>query len=90
MYLNFDLFLCMFRGLVGRKNLTSADMNPVLEKLKEHLVAKNVAVEIATKLCDSVSSKLEGKVNILILILFNANIWFIMYVLFRFLVHLNQ
>jgi len=54
-----------FRGLVGRKNLTAADMDPVLEKLKEHLVAKNVAIEIATKLCDSVSSKLEGKVKLL-------------------------
>jgi len=52
----------MFKGLVGRKNLTTTDMDPVLEKLKEHLVSKNVAVEIATKLCDSVSSKLEGKV----------------------------
>lgn len=39
-------------------------MDPVLEKLKEHLVAKNVAIEIATKLCDSVSSKLEGKVKL--------------------------
>lgn len=39
-------------------------MDPVLEKLKEHLVTKNVAIEIATKLCDSVSSKLEGKVMI--------------------------
>lgn len=55
--------MLFFRGLVGRKNLTAADMDPVLEKLKEHLVAKNVAIEIATKLCDSVSSKLEGKVN---------------------------
>jgi len=54
----------LFRGLVGRKNLTAADMDPVLEKLKEHLVAKNVAIEIATKLCDSVSSKLEGKVKL--------------------------
>ncbi|XP_050442436.1 signal recognition particle receptor subunit alpha homolog [Adelges cooleyi] len=52
----------MFKGLVGRKNLTAADMEPVLEKLKEHLVAKNVAIEIATKLCDSVSSKLDGKI----------------------------
>jgi len=40
-------------------------MDPVLEKLKEHLVTKNVAIEIATKLCDSVSSKLEGKVKVL-------------------------
>jgi len=65
--INFD---SLFRGLVGRKNLTATDMDPVLEKLKEHLVAKNVAIEIATKLCDSVSSKLEGKVKIF----FNKNI----------------
>lgn len=58
-----SIFIFIFsRGLVGRKNLTAGDMDPVLEKLKEHLVAKNVAIEIATKLCDSVSSKLEGKV----------------------------
>ncbi|XP_050521536.1 signal recognition particle receptor subunit alpha homolog [Daktulosphaira vitifoliae] len=52
----------MFKGLVGRKNLTASDMDPVLEKLREHLASKNVAIEIATKLCDSVSSKLDGKV----------------------------
>lgn len=51
-----------YRGLVGRKNLTATEMDPVLEKLREHLASKNVAIEIATKLCDSVSSKLDGKV----------------------------
>lgn len=58
----------IFRGLVGKKNLTADDMDPVLEKLKEHLVAKNVAIEIATKLCSSVSSKLEGKVKLFFLL----------------------
>lgn len=52
----------MFRGLVGSKNITREDMVPVLEKMKEHLIAKNVAAEIAEKLCDSVATKLEGKV----------------------------
>ena len=37
-------------------------MVPVLDKLRDHLIAKNVATEIAGKLCDSVAVKLEGKV----------------------------
>ncbi|XP_073980948.1 signal recognition particle receptor alpha isoform X2 [Rhodnius prolixus] len=52
----------LFRGLVGSKNLTKEDMVPVLEKLKDHLIGKNVAADIASKLCDSVAAKLEGKV----------------------------
>lgn len=52
----------LFRGLVGNKNLTQSDMKPVLEKLRDHLIAKNVAADIAVKLCDSVALKLEGKV----------------------------
>lgn len=52
----------MFRGLVGGKTLSEADLEPVLEKLKDHLIGKNVAAEIAGKLCQSVGRKLEGKV----------------------------
>lgn len=52
----------MFKDLVGSKSLTKEDMLPVLDKLKDHLIAKNVAADIAYKLCDSVSVKLEGKV----------------------------
>ncbi|GLV35247.1 Signal recognition particle receptor alpha [Carabus blaptoides fortunei] len=52
----------MFRGLVGSKNLTAETMKPALEKLKDHLITKNVASDIALKLCDSVATKLEGKV----------------------------
>ncbi|CAO1441202.1 unnamed protein product [Diamesa serratosioi] len=52
----------MFKGLVGAKNLTNQDMQPALEKLKEHLITKNVAADIALKLCESVSVKLEGRV----------------------------
>ncbi|XP_050511004.1 signal recognition particle receptor subunit alpha homolog [Diabrotica virgifera virgifera] len=52
----------IFRGLVGSKNLTKSDMEPVLEKMKDHLIAKNVAADISEKLCDSVATKLEGKV----------------------------
>lgn len=52
----------IFRGLVGSKNLTADDMRPALDKMKDHLIAKNVASDIAAKLCESVAAKLEGKV----------------------------
>ncbi|KAI4464108.1 signal recognition particle receptor subunit alpha [Holotrichia oblita] len=52
----------LFRGLVGSKNLSQSDMQPVLDKLKDHLIGKNVASDIALKLCDSVAAKLEGRV----------------------------
>lgn len=52
----------LFKGLVGAKNLTTEDMQPALDKLRDHLIGKNVASDIAYKLCDSVAAKLEGKV----------------------------
>jgi signal recognition particle receptor subunit alpha len=52
----------MFKGLVGGKSLQMEDVAPALEKLKDHLISKNVASEVAVKLCDSVAAKLEGKV----------------------------
>lgn len=52
----------MFKSLVGSKSLKRDDMAPVLDKLKDHLITKNVAADIAQKLCDSVGMKLEGKV----------------------------
>ncbi|XP_054650125.1 signal recognition particle receptor subunit alpha [Dunckerocampus dactyliophorus] len=52
----------MLKGLVGSKSLSLEDMEPVLEKMREHLIAKNVAADIALQLCDSVAKKLEGKV----------------------------
>ncbi|KAF4091502.1 hypothetical protein AMELA_G00037610 [Ameiurus melas] len=52
----------VLKGLVGSKTLIRQDMEPVLEKMKDHLIAKNVAADIASQLCDSVARKLEGKV----------------------------
>uniref|UniRef100_A0A0K8TMF5 Putative signal recognition particle receptor alpha subunit n=1 Tax=Tabanus bromius TaxID=304241 RepID=A0A0K8TMF5_TABBR len=52
----------LFKGLVGSKNLTRADMQPALDKLRDHLIGKNVATDISQKLCESVATKLEGKV----------------------------
>ena len=37
-------------------------MEFVLDKMRDHLIAKNVAADIAVQLCESVASKLEGKV----------------------------
>lgn len=52
----------LFKGLVGSKSLARDDMQPALEKLRDHLIGKNVATDIANKLCESVAAKLEGKV----------------------------
>lgn len=52
----------MFKGLVGAKALSKEAMQPALEKLKDHLITKNVATDISLKLCESVAAKLEGKV----------------------------
>lgn len=52
----------LFKTLVGQKNLTQEAMQPALEKLKDHLIEKNVATDIARKLCESVAAKLEGRV----------------------------
>ena len=49
-------------SLVGSKQLSSKDVEPVIAKMQEHLVAKNVAAEVAEGLCKSVANKLEGKV----------------------------
>lgn len=54
--------LSMFKGLVGSKSITVDDMTPVLDKLRDHLITKNVATDISAKLCTSVATKLEGKV----------------------------
>ncbi|VDD89878.1 unnamed protein product [Enterobius vermicularis] len=51
-----------FKSLVGNKKLTMEDIQPVVDKMRETLIAKNVAAEPAEKLCQSVASKLEGKV----------------------------
>lgn len=44
-------------GVQGGK-LTADQMAPVLENLKNHLIGKNVASEVATELCSSISKQL--------------------------------
>jgi len=52
----------MFSNLVGSKALTREDLEPVLAKLRDNLIAKNVASEVAANLTESVMVKLEGSV----------------------------
>lgn len=47
---------------MGSKTINQDDIVPVLDKLRDHLISKNVAAEIASQLCNSVAVKLEGKV----------------------------
>lgn len=53
--------LSYFKGIVGSKTLTRNDLQPALDKMRDHLISKNVAADISGKLCDSVASSLEGK-----------------------------
>ncbi|VDN50548.1 unnamed protein product [Dracunculus medinensis] len=57
-----DGWFSAFKSLVGNKKLTSKDIGPVVDRMRENLFAKNVAAAAAEKLCDSVAAKLEGKV----------------------------
>jgi len=52
----------MLSSLVGSKPLTREDLGPVLEKLRDNLIGKNVASEVASDLIESVMVKLEGSV----------------------------
>ncbi|KAJ8903629.1 hypothetical protein NDN08_004731 [Rhodosorus marinus] len=52
--------MSFFKGLAGIKELTKEDLAPALQKLQDQLVGKNVAVNIAEQLCNSVGASLEG------------------------------
>jgi len=51
----------VFKGLVGSKTLNAETLEAPLEKMREHLIGKNVASEVADQLCNSVALKLQGK-----------------------------
>lgn len=57
-----DGFWSSLSSLVGSKQLTMSDIEPVISKMKDHLIGKNVASDVASQLCESVTAKLEGKV----------------------------
>ncbi|XVE97455.1 hypothetical protein REPUB_Repub03eG0021300 [Reevesia pubescens] len=54
-------FSSMIQSIAGKANLEKEDLEPTLKALKDRLMTKNVAEEIAEKLCESVAASLEGK-----------------------------
>ncbi|KZT11431.1 signal recognition particle binding protein [Laetiporus sulphureus 93-53] len=51
----------LFARLTGSKVLAEDDLKPVLEGMKQHLMKKNVAKDIADKVCEGVGESLVGK-----------------------------
>jgi signal recognition particle receptor subunit alpha len=54
-------FGSIFARLTGSKVFTEADLKPVLDAMKQHLMKKNVAMDIADKVCEGVGESLIGK-----------------------------
>eukprot|EP01017_Pseudomicrothorax_dubius_P031412 TRINITY_DN4006_c0_g1_i1.p1 TRINITY_DN4006_c0_g1~~TRINITY_DN4006_c0_g1_i1.p1 ORF type:complete len:580 (+),score=194.09 TRINITY_DN4006_c0_g1_i1:106-1845(+) len=54
----FARFSSGLKNLTGNKVLTPEDLEPVLSKFKEDLMEKNVAEEIAHKLCEGIKTEL--------------------------------
>ncbi|GAC72537.1 FOG: RRM domain [Moesziomyces antarcticus T-34] len=50
-----------FSRLTGAKTLTKEDLAPALSAMASHLQSKNVAADVAQRLCDSVERNLVGK-----------------------------
>lgn len=50
-----------FNNLTGQKPMSKADLEEALDKMKDHLIQKNVASEVAQVICDSVAENLVGK-----------------------------
>ena len=51
----------IFARLTGTKVLMAQDLKPVLGAMKDHLMKKNVAKDIAEKVCEGVGESLQGK-----------------------------
>lgn len=50
-----------FKNITGQREINEDDLTLVLANMKEHLIKKNVAADIATHLCDSVARTLVGQ-----------------------------
>ncbi|KAG9014999.1 hypothetical protein FRB94_007071 [Tulasnella sp. JGI-2019a] len=51
----------LFARLTGSKVLNHEDLAPVISAMKDHLMKKNVAKDIAEKICEGVEDSLKGK-----------------------------
>ncbi|KAJ3008006.1 hypothetical protein HKX48_008821 [Thoreauomyces humboldtii] len=50
-----------FQNLTASKVLTREDLEPVMAKMREHMINKNVASDVADHLCKSVTDSLVGQ-----------------------------
>ncbi|KAI8826179.1 SRP54-type protein [Fimicolochytrium jonesii] len=50
-----------FQNLTASRKLTREDLDPVMTKMREHMITKNVASDVADHLCTSVMQELTGK-----------------------------
>jgi signal recognition particle receptor subunit alpha len=53
--------MSFFKNMTGQKEMTAESLEPIMSKMKEHLINKNVAADIAQHLCDSVAKGLVGQ-----------------------------
>ncbi|KAK3812387.1 MAG: SRP54-type protein [Linnemannia elongata] len=53
--------MSFFKNMTGQKEMTAETLEPIMSKMKEHLINKNVAADIAQHLCDSVAKGLVGQ-----------------------------
>ncbi|EGD81652.1 hypothetical protein PTSG_02368 [Salpingoeca rosetta] len=51
----------LFRKITGTSEMTKENVQPILDQMQQHLMAKNVAADVAAKLCASVGEKLVGR-----------------------------
>lgn len=58
---NRGLLATWLRGYVGSRELDSQDFAHVIPQLRDKLIGKNVAVEVAEHVCSSVEASLTGK-----------------------------
>lgn len=54
-------FTGLFSRITGSKPLSKEELAPILSGMKDHLMKKNVAVDIANKICEGVGDSLVGK-----------------------------
>ena len=52
----------LFARFTGTKGLLDNDLKPVLEGMKQHLMKKNIAMDITEKVCKGVSQSLVQKI----------------------------
>lgn len=50
----------LLQNITGQQKIAEKDLEVVIKSMKEHLIQKNVATEIADKLCESVAKSLVG------------------------------